>query len=220
MQEVPISCGFLAFSAVAALLSHFVTASDILSWFVNGSETLAQSGRNNDATWRSLCRALDWSKSRAVYELQNGLPHRTVPPLGHAIDWHDPEVQRSLDVTTSEVTIARALEVVKGEGDIAFIWPGTERLTVGIEVLALSPPAHAPKATTVSDSARWAVAATRNLQAENKVRKDTTKAELARLLEAEAQKAVKAGRISRALKASYLENQLVPWGIWPLSSFE
>jgi hypothetical protein len=47
-----------------------------------------------------------------------------------------------------------------------------------------------------------------------------TKAELARLLEAEAQKAVKAGQLARALKASYLENQLTPWGIWPLSAFK
>ena len=29
---------------------------------------------------------------------------------------------------------------------------------------------------------------------------------------------MKAGQIKRVLKASYLENQLVPWGIWPLSS--
>jgi hypothetical protein len=113
--------------------------------------------RDKDATWLSLgtlCRELDWSKPRAVYELQNGLPHRTVPPLEHAIDWHDPEVQRSLDVTTSEVTIARALDVMKGEGSIAFIWPGIERLTVGIEVLAPTDvsPAPAPTPTVASSS--------------------------------------------------------------------
>ena len=46
------------------------------------------------------------------------------------------------------------------------------------------------------------------------------KSELARLLEAEGEKAVKVGKPARALKASYLENQLVPWGIWPLSSLD
>jgi hypothetical protein len=170
-------------------------------WFVNGSEALAQSGRDKGATWRSLgtvCRELDWSKPRAVYELQHGLPFRTVPPgHEHEADWRDANVTHNLNVETSELSFV-----------------GFDFLTVGIEVL---PPTEA---TTVSPSVRWAIATTRNLRAENKVPKDTTKAELARLLEAEAQKAVRGGKLGRALKASYLENQLVPWGIWPLSSFE
>jgi hypothetical protein len=123
------------------------TVGVILCRFFSGSDSLVATGRDKDATWQSLgtlCRARDWSKPRALYELQNGLPHRTVPPLGHAIDWHDREVQRSLDVTTSEVMIAHALEVVKGEGGIAFIWPGTERLTVWIEVLVPTDASPAP----------------------------------------------------------------------------
>jgi hypothetical protein len=71
-----------------------------------------------------------------------------------------------------------------------------------------------------SASAQWAFAATRRLLDENKIPEGTTKAELARLLESEAKKDVKAGRLGRELKASYLENQLDGWGIWPLNSFE
>ena len=69
---------------------------------------------------------------------------------------------------------------------------------------------------TAGASVQWAIAATRNLQAENKIPEGITKAKLARVLAAEAQKAAKAGQLSRTLKASYIENQLIPWGIWPL----
>jgi hypothetical protein len=192
-------------------------------WFVNGSEALAQSGRDKDATWRSLsthCRALGWSKSRALYELQQGLPYRTVPPLppGYSIDWRNSNVTHSLNVETGDLMLI--LGVFGGPG------LGFDTLTVSIEVLSPtdaevpSPSADAPEATPVSPSVQWATATTRTLRAQNKIPKGARKADLARLLEAEAQKAVKTGQISRALKASYLEDQLVPWGIWPLSSFE
>jgi hypothetical protein len=169
-------------------------------------------GRDMNATWRSagtLCRDLDWSKRRLIYELQNGLPYRTIPP-GQVIDWHSAATAQNFSVEASEVTIAE----VPLDGNVLLAFT-----TVGIELL-WPPSGDAPKPTTESDSGRWAIAATRNLQAENKIPNDTTKAGLARLLEIEAQKAVRAGQIRRALKASYLENQLVPWGIWPLSSFE
>ena len=70
----------------------------------------------------------------------------------------------------------------------------------------------------VPASAQWAITTTRRLQDESKIPEGMRKAELARLLATESEKAVKAGQIKRALLASYLENQLVPWGIWPLSS--
>jgi hypothetical protein len=174
------------------------------------------------ATWRSLgahCRALGWSKPRAIYELQNGLRYRTVPPLppGNVVDWHDSDITHSFNVETGDLTLI--LGVFGGPG------LGFDTLTVSIEVLSPtdakvpSPPADAPKATTVSP-VEWARIATRNLRTENKIPKDAKKADLARLLEGEAQKAVRGGKLRRALKASYLENQLVLWGIWPLSSFE
>jgi hypothetical protein len=174
----------------------------------NGSDSLVVTGRDKNATWRSLstlCRERDWSKPRALYELQNGLRYRTVPP-GHVVDWRDPTVERSLDVEASTVTLVLG---VFGDGGL-----GVDVRTVGIEV------AERPTIATASASVRWAIDATRKLRAENKIPEGARKADLARLLEAEAQKAVKANQLSRALKASYLEDQLAAWGIWPLGSFE
>jgi hypothetical protein len=83
--------------------------------------------RDKGATWRTLgtlCRELDWSRQRLLYELQNGLRHRIVTPgavpPGYVIDWHDRfRAQRTLNIEASEVKI-----LVLGR------W-----LTVGIEVL-------------------------------------------------------------------------------------
>jgi hypothetical protein len=111
MRDVPNSCWFLAFPPVAAALSYFETVSDTLSWFINGPKTVAQSGRDKDATWRSaggLCRELDWSKGRLVHELQHGLRYRTIPP-GHVIDWHHPVTAQTFNVDASEVTIIGTL---------------------------------------------------------------------------------------------------------------
>ena len=129
---------------------------------------------------------------------QNGLPFRTVPPgHEHEIDWHASWVPQGLNLATSELSY------------FMFDHP------LGIEVMAPSDINPA-----MNTSVRWAIAATRNLQVKNRIPEGITKAELARLLETEAQKAVRAGQLSRALKASYLENQLAPRGIWPLSSFK
>ena len=74
--------------------------------------------------WRSpgtLCRELDWSQLRLLYELQNGLSYQTFPP-GHVIDWHHPDVV--LDLNVGKVTYTR------GVLDLGF-----DRPTVGVEVL-------------------------------------------------------------------------------------
>jgi hypothetical protein len=161
-----------------------------------------------NATWRTagaLCRELDWSKRRLLHELQQDLPYRT-NPAGHTVDWHDPVTAHTFNLETGEVTIIRGVGRV--DGTLAL-----DTTTVGIEVL---PPTDAEATASV----KWARATTRRLRDESKIGEGITKAELARLLEAEAKKAVRAGQLSRALKASYLENQLSIWGIWPLSSFE
>src|SRR5262249_50472846 len=68
----------------------------------------------------TLCRELDWSRPRAIMELQNGLPFRTVPPgHEHKIDWRDPRLLRHLNLEASEVSSE-------------FLSP---ILTVGIEVM-------------------------------------------------------------------------------------
>jgi hypothetical protein len=189
-----------------ALCSSPLVLREGLRYFVmilNGSCLLLMTGRGKDALWRSLgtvCRERDWSRPRAIYELQNGLPFRTVPPgYEHKIDWHDPRLLQHLNLAASEVSSE-------------FLSP---LLTVGVEVM---PPSDTGPA--VSASARWAITTTRRLRDESKTPEGMTKAELARLLETEARKAVKANQLAHALKASYLENQLAPWGIWPLSSFE
>src|SRR5262245_873912 len=90
----------------------------------------------------TLCRELDWSRSRLLYELRQGrVPYRTIPP-GHVIDWHDPNVEHSLDVKASTVTLV--LGVLDVPGVI-----GLDCITVGVEVLLptddLSPPVAAPR---------------------------------------------------------------------------
>jgi hypothetical protein len=189
------------------------------------------SGRDKDATRRrslsTHCRECDWSRPRAIYELQNGLPFRTVPPgHEHEIDWHDPNQLSRFDLSASTMEIWQGAAAVEGTVAPCF-------LTVGIEVAigtvlagslacteARDSAAIGGQVTTASASVQWAIATTRTLRDENKIPQGATQAELARLLEAEAKEAVKAGRITRALKASYLENQLIPWGIWPLNSFK
>jgi hypothetical protein len=166
-------------------------------------------GRDKDATWRTagtLCRERDWSKPRLIHALQNREVHfRTWPP-GHTIDWHDPTVISSLDLEASTVMIVQTVLMADGVPDL-------DCRTVGIEVL---PP---PDAEPASASAQWARAATRKLRDKKKIPEGARQADLARLLEAEAKTAVKAGELRHELKANYLENQLGPWGIWPLSSF-
>jgi hypothetical protein len=208
MREVPISSRFLAFSPVAATLSRFCIPSDILVLFVNGSDTFLVTRRDKDATWRSLaahCRERGWSKQRAVYELQNGLRFRTVPTgHEHEVDWHAFETQHNLNLETGELSLV-----------------GLDFLTVAIELTDDEPPAdEVPADEAPTDSAGWAIVTTRRLRAEGETEGIKTKAALARLLEDESEKAVKAGQIRRALKASYLEDQLKLWGIWPLDAFE
>ena len=115
MREVPIPCGFLAFPAITTAPSRFRTVSDTLSRFISGLEALSIIRRDKNATWGTLgavCRERGWPKSRAVYELQNGLPYRTFPP-GHVIDWHNP-LTHGLSTETGEVMLVRGVLEVEG----------------------------------------------------------------------------------------------------------
>jgi hypothetical protein len=209
MQEVPVPYGFLAFPAIGGKAVALVNRLRYFATVFNGSCLLAVTGRDKDATWRTLgalCRERDWSPRRLLHELQRGLSYRTIP-AGHAIDWHAPDVV--IDVEASEATYTKGVPDVAGAVTL-------DRPTVGIEVL---PPRDAEvPAPAASASARWAFATARDLRTKSKLPKGASKAELARLLETEAQKAVKAGQLVRALKASYIENQLTAWGIWPVDS--
>ena len=131
-----------------------------LNYFVlvfNGSDLLAVTGRDKDATWRTLgtlCRERDWSKPRLIYELQNGLRYRTIPGE-YVVDWHDAEVLRTLDVAASTVT--PILGVLDVPGGIGFDAPvlGIEVLPPGVEVSppmdeVPAPSANAPAASPAS----------------------------------------------------------------------
>src|SRR5262249_50947897 len=141
--------------AVAATPSHVRVVSDILLLVVNGSEALAVTGRDKDATWRTLgalCRERDWSIPRLLHELKNGLPYRTIPE-GYVIEWDewdDPYMRRYLDVEASEILIPDG-----GMLGIVPPSPKTRRgpLTLGIEVLPPTDaevPAPAPEAPAAS----------------------------------------------------------------------
>ena len=134
-----------------------------LDYFVsvfNGSDLLAVTGRDMNATWRSagaLCRELDWSKRRLIYELENGLPYRTIPP-GWTIDWRDSYVWPYFNVEASEISIPYGVVVgaivpppPKKHSALAY-----EKVTLGIEVQL---PADAPADAEVPSPSASASAA-------------------------------------------------------------
>jgi hypothetical protein len=119
-----------------------------LHYFVlvfNGSDLLAVTGRDKDATWRTtgtLRREFDWSKRRLLQELENGLPYRTIP-RGWTIDWSDYYLWRHFNVEASEISIPYGTV----SGAIAPPPPkthlGYEEVILGIEVLPPGTPADA-----------------------------------------------------------------------------
>jgi hypothetical protein len=77
----------------------------ILCWVFNGSDSLVVTGRDKDATWRTLgtlCRELGWPWGRLHGELiARRAPYRTHPP--GEIDWGDSTLR--VDLAESKVTI-------------------------------------------------------------------------------------------------------------------
>ena len=186
--------------------------------------------------WRTtdaLCRECGWSEPRLFYELVNGRPYRSYPP-GYFFNFHDPDVRRALNVEASTMPLGYASAASMATVDTS--WGINE--AIGIEVLAdavadaaaheaademmaSASVADAPTdAEPPTSTARWAIATTRRLRAEGKIPERATRvqAELARVLEAEAENDWRAGKLRRVPKATYLEDQLVRWGIWPLNS--
>jgi hypothetical protein len=239
MQEVPISCGFLAFLAGAATLSCVRIVSDILLLFVNGSEALAVTGRDMNATRRSAKGGAQvWlSEARALlaegYGGASGLAEKLLREAGTAgrLPWG--YLRKNGDAADDDFWRCARIDFKENSAHVGitffFVGPGVGRDDglrsteyLGIWVSRAHVLALLPEPTDASASVKWARATTRRLLAEGGIPEDAKKqkSKLARLLEAESQTAVKVGQLSRALKASYLENQLVPWGIWPLNSFK
>jgi len=134
MQDVPISCWFLAFSPARDVVLVFGVYLNYFVFVFNGSDLFAVAGRDKDATWRTLgtlCRELDWSPRRLLHELQGGLRYRTIPE-GREIDWHDPNVRRWLNLEASEVTFYdEKLAKERSRGLVISLG----QVTIGIEVL-------------------------------------------------------------------------------------
>jgi hypothetical protein len=197
---------------------------------VNGSEVLAVAGRDKDATqiWLSKAKAL----LAEAYGGASGLAEKLLREEGAAgrLPWG--YLRKNGDAADDEFWRYARIDFKENSARVGIsffiVGPGTgpdvggTRSTeyLGIWVSRARVLALLPESVAASASAQWAIATTRRLQAEGKIPKGALKADLARLLEAESQAAVKAGQLSRALKASYLENQLVPWGIWPLNSLK
>src|SRR5215471_15426227 len=258
MREVPIPCGFLAFSAVAATPSHIRIASGILLLVINGSKALVVAGRDKDATrtppparsispegasideWCASAAAALWADYVAAQAATSGFAglRRLMPSALRDDEWHRIKVR---DEAHSALGAWLADRSERGEIELwarpdsrienpRLIPPSAvrslkldyEKRTASGEGLPLLYDVRVRQAAAARASAQWAIAATRRLRAENRIPEDAKKkkSELARLLEAESQTAVKAGQLSRALKASYLEDQLKNWGIWPLGSFD
>jgi hypothetical protein len=251
MQEMPNSSGSLAFPAVAATLSRFGNVWDILLLFVNGSEALAVTGRDKDATraqpapsistegipideWCASAAAALWADYVAAQATTSSFAalHRYMPSALRDDEWHRigvrNEARSALGAWLADRSERGEIELWARPGsrieDARLIPPSAvrvlkfdyEKRTAAGEGLPLLYDVRVREAATASASVQWARVTTRNLRTEGKITEGMTKADVARLLAAEAQKAVKTGQLTRALKASYLENQLIPWGIWPL----
>ena len=210
----------------------------------NGSGLLVVTGRDNSAT-RQICSSARREPSwpRGLEERPNSLKNysgRKAPPVG----CHGAISGRMATRTTMNFGVSLRSTSKRTrhswESPSSFVGPGVGP-TMGFRVPSTSEfGCHAHTCLRFCPSQRTRrcqhprrthqrprAQASRGLLprpatcgTEKKIREGVTKADLARLLEAEARKAVKAGQLGRTLKASYIENQLSAWGIWPLNSFK
>jgi hypothetical protein len=202
--------------------------------FVNGSEALVVSGRDMDATrmWLNEAKALlaeaYGGASRLAEQLlqeagaAGRLPWGYLRKNGNAADadfWREARIKFQ-----ENSAIIGPMVVWVGPGVPRDNRPSAEfyGLWVSRSHVAAMLPDAPTDAEAPTPTAEWVAATTRRLRAEGKIPERATKvkAEFARLLEDKSKEAVQIGQLSHPLKATYLENQLDPWGIWPLNSFK
>jgi hypothetical protein len=66
----------------------------------------------------------------------------------------------------------------------------------------------------------WITAEARQLKADGEITKSMSKTELAKLLAQRSQGPAKVGKLKKPLTFRYIRNQLVSWGLWPISSIK
>jgi hypothetical protein len=223
--------GVLAFSPTSDRTLALVTGLHYFVLVFNGSDLLAVTGRDKGATqvWLSEAKAL----LTEGYGGASKLAEKLLREEGTAgrLPWG--YLRKNGDAADDEFWRFARIDFEENSARVGiaffFVGPGvgrddglrsTEYLGIWVSrahVLALLPEPTDAEVPAPSATAQWAIVTTRRLRDEHKIPEGTLKADLARLLEAEAEKAVKAGQLRRSLKATYLENQLSPWGIWPLS---
>jgi hypothetical protein len=166
-----------------------------LNYFVlvfSGSDLFVMIGRDKDATSEPGEPRIDAAVGTA-----------TVTNSGHQVARLDRLVKRLEEASLKLSDYTRALPDAPADAEAS-----------SLPTASASAPAASPAPP------EWARATTRRLRDERKLPKGIRPVHLARLLAIESQRAVKAGQLRRAWKASYLENQLKAWGIWPLSSLK
>jgi hypothetical protein len=188
--------------------------------------------------WCASAAAALWADYVAAQAATSGFAalHRYMPSALRDDEWHRitvrNEARSALGAWLAERSERGEIELWARPGsrieDARVIPPSAvrvlkfdyEKRTASGEGLPLLYDVRARQAATASASVQWARATTRRLRDEGKIPEGMKKSQLAHLLEAEAEKAVRAGQLRRALKATYLENELADWGIWPVSAFE
>jgi hypothetical protein len=100
------------------------------------------SPRDKSATWRSfraLCEERGWSRAQLIWGWKNGeVRVRSVPPGNEGrIDIHDPDVEASVDIENSTVTVRdpEQAKTVRGRG-IVWVDDGAETLDIAVMLAA------------------------------------------------------------------------------------
>jgi hypothetical protein len=132
MQESPVNWAFLACLPICGKALAFVIGLEYFALIFNGSDLLAVTGRDKDATGLvpgAFCDEHGWPLRRLLFELRQGTVRcRTYPAA--SIDWWAPNIEAHLDA------LARGEVTVYWKDPKSGAWVGREE-TVAVEILPL-----------------------------------------------------------------------------------
>ena len=209
VQERPVNRALLAFLPMHDKPSSLVFIRVILCAFLSVRgywRWLDAAWTRHGDRWAPSAASLT-GRSRARFTSSNGWPYRTIPP-GVAIDWHHPDVQHSLDLATSEVTITRG---VSGDGGGARSRPG-DCWHRGVAAGSRSAVTHG--------GVGYRHRAPSAGRGQNSRTCDKGEGGISPPPGGRKREGCEDRRAQARLTAEYLEDWLRPWGIWPLGSFE